>query len=190
MKLEMNAPPPGYWAHPDIENLIARLIALDHTGALSKSEDLRVIAGISAIEAEIDQYRLLLGNLSMSGALPDPGCRPRRGDFINSPWTRESAIKLLGYIHRIRELVERLEAKYGLAPESSRRLESVERSPYSAFVEPPECCSMKNDVSEAETYFCALTGRRIDEAQLGMRHPIYEAIEEHRASDDMGRAEE
>lgn len=115
-------PQAGYWAHPEIADLIDRLVALDKTGALSTAEEFRVASTISAIEVEVDHYRDWLLKLPARRLLPDPGCRPLRDAIINRPWTRENAVRLLGFIHRVREYVEKMEAKYGLAKVATARM--------------------------------------------------------------------
>ncbi len=108
-------PDAGYWSHPEIADLIDRLIALDHSGALSEREERLVVDAIAGIEVEVDHYRNFIGELPSERLLPDPGCRPSREAIINRAWTRENAVRFLGFIHRVREYVEKLEAKYGVA---------------------------------------------------------------------------
>jgi len=114
LEIAEGLPDAGYWAHPEVAHLIDRLIALDHSGALSEREERQVISSIAGLEVEVDHYRDFIGKLPRGRLLPDPGCRPSRETIINRPWTKENAARFLGFIHRVREYVEKLEAKYGV----------------------------------------------------------------------------
>lgn len=107
-------PDAGYWSHPEIADLIDRLISLDQSGVLTDREERLVVGAMAGIEVEVDHYRNFIGELPLERFLPDPGCRPSREAIINRPWTKENAVRFLGFIHRVREYVEKLEAKYGV----------------------------------------------------------------------------
>lgn len=114
LEMEPSWPQAGYWLHPEIADLIDRLIALDHSGALTEREERNVISSIAGLEVEVDHYRNFIGKLPLGRLLPDPGCRPSREAIINRPWTKENALRFLGFVHRVREYVEKLEAKYSM----------------------------------------------------------------------------
>lgn len=104
----------AYWVHPEIARLIDRLDALDDTCALSAREDTIITWSKAAIETEAGHHRWELACLSRDRLLPDPGARPSRGRIINHQPDAEGLRLFLGYLHRVREWVEKTEAKYGI----------------------------------------------------------------------------
>jgi predicted RNA-binding Zn-ribbon protein involved in translation (DUF1610 family) len=108
--------PDGYYAFclPDPnENLAALKTRLLMTPASAPEREMvRTLAyEINEIEMEFWEELSDLGD----DPIPDPGCRPDSADVFAFCFDRSAVrdfTKLLGYLHRIREYVERLEAKY------------------------------------------------------------------------------
>lgn len=102
--------------HPDLLAVGRRLGNLMLTKRLNQTETLQATQGFIGL---FDTWVAFWTDLnSLRGhPLPDPGCRPTGPEvfaFLDDPAAPRDFSLALGYLHRVREYVERLEAKYGL----------------------------------------------------------------------------
>lgn len=109
----------GNWPHYEIFQLSERLFQLDATGSLTAKESVRTAQLVMALECRggdfWPEFEALRGQ-----PLPDPGIRP----LAESIWPYHSKRPrdfnaCLGFVHRIREWLERVEVKYGLRSEAA-----------------------------------------------------------------------
>lgn len=109
--------PCGALAHPEIRDLIERAVRLDATAALTAREENLLVWNAATLETLGSFY--WLDFVAISGQpLPDPGVRPQReamAPYADRPRDFERA---LGFVHRVREYIERAEIKYS-APVAS-----------------------------------------------------------------------
>jgi hypothetical protein len=102
----------GALAHPDICDLLERGRQLHETDLLTDREGNLVVWRSASMETLCAAYWHDL-NALVGAPLPDPGCRPM-ADAMH-PYRSDKPYDLnrcLGFYHRLREFIERLEAKY------------------------------------------------------------------------------
>jgi hypothetical protein len=112
MQPKISLPFRGSLAHPDICALLERGSQLYETGLLTCNEGNRVIWASASAETLASTYWQDLHAL-IGAPLPDPGCRPQTPAM--HPYKAGAPYDLsrcLGFFHRLREFIERLESKY------------------------------------------------------------------------------
>lgn len=107
-----NRPFRGALAHPDICDLLDRGRQLYDSGLLTDREGTLVVWRSASMETLVSAYWHDL-HVLIGAPLPDPGCRPMT-DAMH-PYRDDKPYSLprcLGFYHRLREFIERLERKY------------------------------------------------------------------------------
>ena len=99
--------------HPEVCRLLTRIERLDHSGALSDAEINRIVWSGANLETFAGYYWRDF-NAFVGKPLPDPGCRPLYDALYPFDDRKPDFSRVLGYFHRVRQYVERLEAKYGI----------------------------------------------------------------------------
>jgi hypothetical protein len=114
MQPNISLPFRGSLAHPDICALLERGSQLYETGLLTGNQANRVIWTSASMETLALTYWRDL-NALVGKPLPDPGCRPHITEMhpykAHKPYDLS---RMLGFFHRFREFIERLEAKHGV----------------------------------------------------------------------------
>ena len=109
---EIPRPYRGALAHPQICDLLDRGERLYESGLLTCNEGNRVVWSSASMETLATAYWRDLNALE-GKPLPDPGCRPQAPAMHPyKPGAPYDLNRCLGYVHRFREFIERLEAKY------------------------------------------------------------------------------
>ena len=106
--------------HPDIAAMMRRIERLTRVGSLTEGERGILAGALEALAAMGRECGRELAGLE-GKPLHDPGCRPEARAVFYYRLTHGRGFDLvLGYFHRVREYVERLEAKHGGAGGASR----------------------------------------------------------------------
>lgn len=102
----------GLFAHPELLDLIERMIALDETCSLSDAECNRIAWDAASIENLCGVFWQEIR--SIGGDLPDPGVRRLKASIwpYHDSKARDFSAAL-GFIWRVREWVGKVEAKHG-----------------------------------------------------------------------------
>jgi hypothetical protein len=107
--------------HPDLLAIGRRLGNLALSRRLTQNETDLALFGMMGIGdirlAFWDDLKALAGH-----PLPDPGCRPSGPEvfaFLDDPDASRDSALAFGYLHRVREFADRLEAKYELGEDAA-----------------------------------------------------------------------
>lgn len=106
--------------HPDVTAMMQRIEKITRSGSLTQGERGILAEAMEALATMGRECGRELADLA-GKPLPDPGRRPEARAVFYYRLTYGRGFPLvLGYFHRVREYVERLEAKYGGAGGAAR----------------------------------------------------------------------